>query len=201
MRRREINRPGRRGTWLYILLTLVLGGGIGGGLYYGKDLKKKHQAEADQRTIRAEQEVRRGGVESLVVAEQELGRAFELDSRTMRGAKVWLQDRALRSYMWPSEGRREGGLASAIERAKAVGLPESEMAFARIALALSSDDTPGAAALARTLDPVTAKGKDDAWRELALLSATLLVAATVTAVLSGRRAMGDDVTRAVREDW
>jgi len=39
------------------------------------------------------------------------------------------------------------------------------------------------------------------WRELAVLSGTLLVAATLTAVLSGRRAMSDDVTRAVREDW
>jgi putative ABC transport system permease protein len=39
------------------------------------------------------------------------------------------------------------------------------------------------------------------WRELVVLSLTLVVAATVTAVLSGRRAMSDDVTRAVREDW
>jgi putative ABC transport system permease protein len=36
---------------------------------------------------------------------------------------------------------------------------------------------------------------------LALLSAVLLAAAGATAVLSGRRAMSDEVTRAVREDW
>ena len=39
------------------------------------------------------------------------------------------------------------------------------------------------------------------WTELAVLAAGLVVAATITAVLSGRRAMSDDVTRAVREDW
>ena len=36
---------------------------------------------------------------------------------------------------------------------------------------------------------------------LAVLAAALIVAASVTAVLSGWRAMSDDVTRAVREDW
>jgi putative ABC transport system permease protein len=39
------------------------------------------------------------------------------------------------------------------------------------------------------------------WLDLALLSVTLVIAAGITAVLSGRRAMSDDVTRAVREDW
>ncbi len=39
------------------------------------------------------------------------------------------------------------------------------------------------------------------WRDLAVLSLTVIVTATLTAVLSGRRAMTDDMTRAVREDW
>jgi putative ABC transport system permease protein len=39
------------------------------------------------------------------------------------------------------------------------------------------------------------------WLDLALLALSLVAAATLTAVISGRRAMSDDVTRAVREDW
>ena len=39
------------------------------------------------------------------------------------------------------------------------------------------------------------------WPALALLASALVVAASVTAMLSGRRAMSDDVVRAVREDW
>jgi putative ABC transport system permease protein len=39
------------------------------------------------------------------------------------------------------------------------------------------------------------------WLDLAALAATLVAAAAVTALVSGRRAMGADVTRAVREDW
>ncbi|MDB5904486.1 MAG: h16 [Betaproteobacteria bacterium] len=39
------------------------------------------------------------------------------------------------------------------------------------------------------------------WRDLAVLGAALVAAATVTAMLSGRRAMSGEVTRAVREDW
>jgi putative ABC transport system permease protein len=39
------------------------------------------------------------------------------------------------------------------------------------------------------------------WSTLGLLAAVLVVAGSVTAVVSGRRAMGDEVTRAVREDW
>jgi putative ABC transport system permease protein len=39
------------------------------------------------------------------------------------------------------------------------------------------------------------------WLDLALLAASLIVAATLTAVVSGRHAMSEEVTRAVREDW
>jgi putative ABC transport system permease protein len=39
------------------------------------------------------------------------------------------------------------------------------------------------------------------WSMLALLAGLLIAAASATAVLSGRRAMSDEVVRAVREDW
>ncbi len=39
------------------------------------------------------------------------------------------------------------------------------------------------------------------WGQLALLSATLIAAAAITALWSGRAAMSADVIRAVREDW
>jgi putative ABC transport system permease protein len=39
------------------------------------------------------------------------------------------------------------------------------------------------------------------WLDLAALAGTLIAAAAITALVSGRRAMGDEVTRAVREDW
>lgn len=39
------------------------------------------------------------------------------------------------------------------------------------------------------------------WLALGALAAALVIAAVTTAVFSGRRAMSDDVTRAVREDW
>jgi putative ABC transport system permease protein len=39
------------------------------------------------------------------------------------------------------------------------------------------------------------------WLDLALLGTSLVLAATITAVVSGRRAMSDEVTQAVREDW
>ena len=39
------------------------------------------------------------------------------------------------------------------------------------------------------------------WALLAVLSSVLVAAAALTSVLSGRQAMGDDVVRAVKEDW
>jgi putative ABC transport system permease protein len=39
------------------------------------------------------------------------------------------------------------------------------------------------------------------WALLAVLAAALLLLATLTALASGRRALGVDVVRAVREDW
>ena len=169
MRRRDIARPGRRGSIaIYVGLFAFVGGGIAGGLWYGQSQKRKHRDEAETRAQHAEALVEQSGLGALTEAEVDLGRAFELDSRTMRGARVWLEDRVLRSYVWPTENRREGGLASAMERGKAVGLGEADMAFARIALALSSDDTPGAAAMAKSLDPGTATDKNAAWTELSV---------------------------------
>jgi putative ABC transport system permease protein len=39
------------------------------------------------------------------------------------------------------------------------------------------------------------------WLALAALAAAIVAAASVTAVLSGRRAMSNNVVSAVREDW
>jgi putative ABC transport system permease protein len=39
------------------------------------------------------------------------------------------------------------------------------------------------------------------WMLLLVLSAVLVAASAVTAMLSGRQAMGADVVRAVKEDW
>jgi putative ABC transport system permease protein len=39
------------------------------------------------------------------------------------------------------------------------------------------------------------------WALLGVLALALLSLATLTAAVSGRRAMGSDVVRAVREDW
>ncbi|HEY4973285.1 MAG TPA: hypothetical protein VII41_06730, partial [Steroidobacteraceae bacterium] len=39
------------------------------------------------------------------------------------------------------------------------------------------------------------------WRQLAALSLALIIAAALTALWSGRAAMGQDAIRAVREDW
>jgi len=39
------------------------------------------------------------------------------------------------------------------------------------------------------------------WRGLAAFGIVLLVLATVTALASGRQAMGGDVVRSVKDDW
>jgi len=39
------------------------------------------------------------------------------------------------------------------------------------------------------------------WQLLATLSAVLVIAAALTAAISGRKVMGNDVVRAVKEDW
>jgi len=39
------------------------------------------------------------------------------------------------------------------------------------------------------------------WGPLALFCAGMLLLATLTAIVSGRQAMGGDVVRAVKEDW
>jgi hypothetical protein len=166
--RRDVGRERGRGSWLYALIAVLAIGGIGGGLAYGQHRKAQQRLEAETLTASAEANVRKGSLNALAQAEAELGKALELDSRTQPGARIWLADRVLRAMMWPGDSRREGGLAGAIERGKTVGLTEDEMSFARIALALGSDDTAGAVTLAKSKEQGHASKKEDAWTELAV---------------------------------
>jgi tetratricopeptide (TPR) repeat protein len=146
----------------------VVVGAVAGTIFGGRYLKAKHAEEAAALVADASTKVESGDLEALKSVEASLGRALELDSRSLDAARTWLHDRVLRSYLWPSDDRRDGGLASAMERGKAVGLDEDEMAYARVALALTSEDTASAVRMAKALD-ASSKGKaPDAWRELVI---------------------------------
>ncbi|MBI2390671.1 MAG: hypothetical protein HYV09_13865 [Deltaproteobacteria bacterium] len=165
------SRRRRRISAAFALAILVLGAvGFVGRRAYHQRLRR----DAEQAAVRAEDEVRKGHLTALVVAEKELARSFDRDATTTVGARVWIEDRVLRAYCWPAtalgrgagdDGDGDVGLAAAIERARNLGVPAPDLAFAEIALALSSGETRLAAALAR--EPA-GEPANDAWRELAV---------------------------------
>jgi tetratricopeptide (TPR) repeat protein len=132
-----------RGIW-FMLVTCVLLAGAGiGGWQYAKDFKAKRAERARTLTSEVERLLKGGGTAELKSTDQKLSEAFDLDSRSQRAGRLWLENRVLRALLLDEESR---GIDSAIQRGRTVGLPEKDLAFGRMASFLVEGDLAGAAA-------------------------------------------------------
>ncbi len=86
--------------------------------------------------------------------EQNIGHAFELDSRSPRAASDWLEERAVKGLLL---GGGDLAFEDAVARALEVKVPEEQVAFARVCAFLFQGDTGGAAALMPKWDTPAAK--------------------------------------------
>jgi hypothetical protein len=132
-----------RGVWVMaVAIVLISGAGIG-GWQYARAVKAERAAHALALTNDVERLLRSGGVAELRSTDQKLSEAFDLDSRSQRAGRLWLENRVLRALLLDEESR---GIDSAIYRGRTVGLPEKDLAFGRMASFLVEGDLAGAAA-------------------------------------------------------
>jgi tetratricopeptide (TPR) repeat protein len=133
----------QRGNWLMIAAIVVFAGAGIGGWQYARKVKAERAAHAAQLSTEVERLLHSGGTVELKSTDQKLSEAFDLDSRSQRAARLWLENRVLRMLLLDEESH---GIDSAIHRGRTVGLPEKDLAVGRMASFLVEGDLAGAAA-------------------------------------------------------
>ena len=150
---------------LGVAMTVVVGAAVGIYLNIEKRRGREHD-EAEQLLVGVEANLHASQVSALAPAEQAIGRAFELDSRSPRAAIDWAEERALKGLL---QGGAELAFEETIARALEVKVPEQNIAFARVASFLFQGDTAGAAGVMPKWDGPAASS---AWYQL-IAGATL----------------------------
>jgi hypothetical protein len=154
-------RERARGVWpLLAAIVLVAGGGVG-GLKYAQKIAAERAQLAATLTKEVSTLLHSGRPGDLRATDQKLSRVFDLDSRSERAARLWLENRVLGALLLSDEPR---GLDSAIHRGREVGLRERDLAVGRVASFFVEGDLAGAAALLPKWDAEAGK---DAYYQLA----------------------------------
>ena len=131
-----------RGNWLLLTACVLLAGAGVGGWQYARQIKAERAARAETLASEVERLLDSGGTAELRSTDEKLSKAFDLDSRSRRAARLWLENRVLHALLLVEESR---GMDSAIYRGRTVGLPEKDLAFGRMAAFLVEGDLAGAA--------------------------------------------------------
>jgi hypothetical protein len=143
-----------RGTWVFVLATVLLVGAGGGGWYYARHVQKQRAELAQRLGDEVQAMLHSSKPDELRATDDKLARIFDLDSRSQRAARLWLENRVLQALLLPDEPR---GIDSAVHRGLTVGLEEKDVAFGKIASFLVEGDIAGAASLLPKYDKVAEK--------------------------------------------
>lgn len=150
-----------RGSWVLLGATLIIFATGLGAYVFASRVKAERVAIARRDTEEISVLLSSGGLVELQATDAKLSRIFDLDSRSTRGAKLWLQNRVLRSFWLREESR---GINSAEQRARSVGVPPAEVVYGRIASFLVEGDVAGAAGVIKEWEAPAAR---DPWFQLA----------------------------------
>ncbi len=152
--------PKRKGTATLVTgMILFLAGSVGIYFLYQHRRAVDH-VRADAILATVETKLAAGRPDALTDAEKELGDAFQLESRSKRGALDWTRERAMVGLL---KGGADVAFEDAMARDKEVGVPEENFAFARVASFLLQGDTAGAAGMLPRWDGPAAS---DPWYQL-----------------------------------
>ncbi len=136
--------PKRRGGGALIAGMVVFLAGSTGTYFFYRHKRAIEHVQADAILANVEVELHAGKPEALPDVEKELGRAFELESRSPRAALDWARERAMVGLV---KSGADVAFEDAMTRAKDLGVPEEKVAFARVASFLFQGDVAGAAAV------------------------------------------------------
>jgi predicted Zn-dependent protease len=128
-----------------ILIATVLVAAVGVGSWqYARRVKAARALEADTLNAQVEKLLKTGSPSDLKATDERLTRSFELDSRSQRAGRLWLQNRVLNTLLLSGETR---GIDAAVHRGRQVGLPEKELLVGKVASFMVEGDVAGGAAM------------------------------------------------------
>lgn len=137
-------RQKSRGAIAILIATLLIGAAGGGTYEYSRRLKAARAIEADTLNAQVDKLLKTGSPNDLKATDSRLTHSFELDSRSQRAGRLWLQNRVLNALLIAGETR---GIDAAVYRGRQVGLPEKELLVGKIASFLVEGDVAGGAAV------------------------------------------------------
>lgn len=132
-------------------MALLFVGGTVGTFMYVRDQRAKAHVEAEQILAKVDADLRAADAKLLEPDEKGLARAFDLESRSPHAALTWARERAMLGLL---KGGENLAFEDATQRAKEVGVPDKQIAFASVASFLFQGDTAGAAAALAKWDSV-----------------------------------------------
>jgi hypothetical protein len=127
-----------------LIATVVIAAAGGGTYEYTRRLKAARAIEADTLNTQVDKLLKSGKPSDLKSTDARLTHAFELDSRSQRAGRLWLQNRVLNALLIAGETR---GIDAAVYRGRQVGLAEKELLVGKIASFLVEGDVAGGAAV------------------------------------------------------
>jgi tetratricopeptide (TPR) repeat protein len=157
---RPIVKERRRSALLLGVAMVLLVGSATGTYTFVQNRRAKEHAIAEAILQKVEDDTHASQASLLPGMEEQIGKAFDLDSRSPRAALDWLRERALLGLL---KGGADVAFEDGMSRATEVGVQEDKIAFARIASFLFQGDTAGAAALMPKWD---GPAQADAWYQL-----------------------------------
>ena len=147
-------RQKARGVIPLVVGILLVGGGGFAGYRYSMQLKEAKAQQAAALTNEVDKLLHSGRTADLEASDQKLSHVFDLDSRSRRAARQWLENRVLGALLLKAEPR---GIDSAVHRGRVAGLAEHELAVGRLASFFVEGDLAGAAAVLPKWDALAAK--------------------------------------------
>ncbi len=154
-------RQKSRGSVAILVATVLLAAAGGGTYEYSRRLKAARAIEADALNAQVDKLLKTGRPSDLKATDARLTHSFELDSRSQRAGRLWLQNRVLNALLLAGETR---GIDAAVYRGRQVGLPEKELLVGKIASFFVEGDVAGGAAVLARSDQ---DARNDAYYQLA----------------------------------
>lgn len=133
-----------RGAAALLIATVLIAGAGGGAYAYSRKVKAARAIEADTLNTQVDKLLKTGNPSDLKQTDDRLTRSFELDSRSQRAGRLWLQNRVLNALLVAGETR---GIDAAVYRGRQVGLPEKDLLVGKITSFFVEGDVAGGAAM------------------------------------------------------
>lgn len=144
----------RRALAAAALLFAVLGGAIG-AFFYDRDQGARRHAEAEAHLADVDAEL--ATKPGVLDERRALAAAFEREPGSPHAARAWVRARVLAGL---TRGSEQAPLVEPLARARRVGVPEHELAYAEVAAALFDDDVLHALELLALWDERAARESD-----------------------------------------